>query len=79
MVNRAAIPNIIATICASAAFILGCFSLPWCDFASLPISVVDSAGTVLLETNLGVGLWRHQTSYWIADHKSLYRLRYKFS
>lgn len=46
---------------ASAAFLLGCLSVPWCDFATLTSTVVDSSGSLILETRLGLGLWRYQT------------------
>lgn len=35
--------------------------MPWCDFATLTSTVVDSSGSLLVETRLGFGLWRYQT------------------
>mmetsp|Transcript_28271 Transcript_28271/g.60246 ORF Transcript_28271/g.60246 Transcript_28271/m.60246 type:complete len:286 (+) Transcript_28271:85-942(+) len=54
-------PSFAAVSFASAAFLLGCLSVPWCDFATLTSTVVDSAGSLLAETRLGFGLWRYQT------------------
>ena len=55
----------LSLLLALTAFILGCISLPFCNYASLSTIITVYNGDewlVLLQTELGVGMWRHQTT-----------------
>jgi len=57
--------NIIALSIASTAFIIGCLSLPYCNFVSLSTILTVYDGTswqIILSTTLGLGLWSYQSS-----------------
>ena len=57
--------NIIALSIASTAFIIGCLSLPYCNFVSLSTTLTVYDGTswqIVLSTTLGLGLWSYQSS-----------------
>ena len=57
--------NIIALSIASTSFIIGCLSLPYCNFVSLStiLTVYDgNSRQIILSTTLGLGLWSYQSS-----------------
>ena len=57
--------NVIALSIASTAFIIGCLSLPYCNFVSLSTILTVYDGTtwqIILSTTLGLGLWSYQSS-----------------
>ena len=57
--------NVIALSIASTAFIIGCLSLPYCNFVSLStiLTVYDgNSWQIILSTTLGLGLWSYQSS-----------------
>lgn len=57
--------NEIALSIASTAFIIGCLSLPYCNFVSLStiLTVYDgNSWQIILSTTLGLGLWSYQSS-----------------